>query len=186
MRIFLTFYALILLSFQIGAAQAAQPSLVEQFQKVEDGWSVAVAHKDQYALDNLLAPSFIDIAADGEVSTRNLRIANTLAGLPNPVLSMEQRVVNVRVVSDVAVVEGTYRLKLKDGLEVRDERGIFTHLYQKLKDRWQCINAQRTATVNEVEGKKANQKAALDKGLAAPLSRAGDRGLATDRARLQR
>ncbi|WP_158615384.1 DUF4440 domain-containing protein [Acidipila sp. EB88] len=141
------------------AAQVAQ-SPVLQFQKLEDAWSVALANKDQFGLENLLLPTFIDISASGAVLTRNQAIADTLNGLPEPLLSVEQKVVNVRVVSDVAVVQGTYILRLKDDQKTRDERGIFTHVYQRSRNTWACISAQRTAVVDQIEGAKGRATAA--------------------------
>ena len=133
-----------------------QPPAVRQFQTLEDSWSVALANKDQFALENLLSPTYIDISASAQVTTRNQFIADTLASLPQPLVSIEQKVVNVRVVSDVSVVEGTYKLRLREGGRIRDERGIFTHVWERRRDSWSCISAQRTAVVDQVEGKGKN------------------------------
>ncbi len=130
-----------------------QPPAVRQFQTLEDRWSVALANKDQFALENLLSPTYIDISASAQVTTRNQFIADTLASLPQPLVSVEQKVVNVRVVSDVSVVEGTYQLQLREGARIRDERGIFTHVWERRHDSWSCISAQRTAVVDQVERK---------------------------------
>jgi hypothetical protein len=139
---------------------AQQPALIQQFQKIEDSWSIALVNKDQFGLENLLAPAYIDVAASGAVSTRNERIADVLAGLPLPLLSVEQRVVNVRVVSDVAVVEGTYIIRTKEDGRTHDERGIFTHVYQRQRNTWSCISGQRTAVVEAAaagaRGKRAS------------------------------
>ena len=149
-----------------GAAQAqsapGQPTAVVQFQGLEDKWSVALAQKDQFALENLLLPGMVNISAGAEISTRNQLIANTLAGLPEPLVSVEQKVVNVRVVSDVAVVEGTYVLRLKEGDRVRDERGVFTHVWERARNTWGCVSAQRTAVVDQVEGRGATRASARD------------------------
>lgn len=141
--------------FQTGAApaQPAQPPAVALFQHLEDDWSLALANRDQFALDNLLAFSFIDISASAEIRTRNQFIADSLAALPEPLLSIEQKVINVREVGDVAVVDGTYALRWREpSSHIRDERGVFTHIYQRAHDRWAAINAQRTAVVDQVEG----------------------------------
>ncbi len=145
--------------------QGGQTTL-QQFQRLEDDWSVALAHKDQYALENLLSPTFVDIAASGAVNTRNQSIVDTLGGVPEPLLSVEQKVVSVRVVSDIAIVEGTYVLRLKQGPRTRDERGVFTHVYQRARNLWTCISAQRTAVVDQLEasrGKTATTPVASEK-----------------------
>ena len=145
-----------LLTPALARAQQAvtQPAAVTQFQKLEDSWSVALAGRDQYALENLMQPTFIDISAAGVVQTRNQSIADTITGLPQPLVSVEQKVVNVRVVSDVAVVEGTYKLEWKQGEHTRDERGIYTHVWERSHNAWSCVSAQRTAVVDQVEGGK--------------------------------
>ena len=155
-----TFFLLALgcafLSGRSAAQQTAapqQPPAVRQFQTLEDNWSIALANKDQFALENLLSPTYIDISAGAQVTTRNQFIADTLASVPQPLVSVEQKVVNVRVVSDVSVVEGTYKLRLKEGARIRDERGIFTHVWERRHDNWSCISAQRTAVVDQVERK---------------------------------
>ncbi len=131
----------------------AQPAAIQQFQHLEDTWSIALVNKDQYTLENLLSPTFVDISAAAAVNTRNQSIADTLAGLPKPLLSVEQKVVNVRVVSDVAIVEGTYVMRLRDSERTRDQRGIFTHVYQRSRNSWSCVSAQQTAVVDQMEGK---------------------------------
>ncbi len=148
--------ALLLVTPAAMRAQDSSQQLLQQFQHLEDSWSIALVNKDQFALDNLLATNFIDISADAKVRTRNQRIADALAGIPEQLLSMEQRVVDVRVVGDVAVVEGTYMTRWKtSGSHTRDERGMFTHVYQRSHNVWASINAQQTAVVEEVdEGRK--------------------------------
>lgn len=142
-----------------GQAQQGQVT-VESFQKLEDAWSVALVNKDQFAMENLFLPTFIDVSAKAQVNTRNQLIADTIAGLPEPLLSVEQKVVNVRVVSDMAVVEGTYILRMKEEQRTRDERGIFTHVYQRSRNNWSCISSQRTAVVDQLENAKGNRAAA--------------------------
>ncbi len=153
MQRFPVFFFTALLCAGVATAGAQQPApaqtLPQQFQHLEDSWSVALVNKDQYALDNLLAPTFVDISAKAQVSTRNQYISDTLAGEPTPLLSVEQKVVSVRVLSDVAIVEGTYMLKVRGkGDRLRDERGIYTHIYARSRNTWACVNAQDTEVVD--------------------------------------
>lgn len=143
---------------QTATAQPGQPPEIAQFQKFEDQWSDAVVKHDQYALENLMSPSYIDISSVGEITTRNQQIAMLYErSIPQP-MSMEQRVVNVRVLEDVAVVDGTYILKGKFNGVMREERGIFTHVYQRARGTWVCVHSQRTAVVEQTDQKA--QKAA--------------------------
>lgn len=127
------------------------PPEVKQFQGYEDQWSEAVVHSDQYTLEDLLSPLYVGISSTGDVSTRNQQIAGLFekgAGL----VSMEQRVVTVRLFGETAVVSGTYDLRWKIDGRPREERGIFTHVYARRQDRWECVNAQRTAVVDLTPG----------------------------------
>lgn len=145
-------------------APPQQPPVIQQFQKLEDGWSIASVNKDQYALENLLSPTFIDVSAAAQVNTRNQSIVNALGGVPEPLLSMEQKVVNVRTMGDVALVEGTYVLRWKEDRRTRDERGVFTHVWQKGRLSWSCVSAQRTAVVDQLETGRARTTAAVAAG----------------------
>jgi hypothetical protein len=135
-----------------------QPPLITEFQKVEDQWSTAVAKQDQYTLETILSPTYIDISSAGDITTRNQQVAAMYEkGLPQPV-TMEQRVVNVRLIEDVAVVDGTYveRTKL-NGIE-HEERGLFTHVYQHVRGVWVCVHSQRTPVVAKPVKEKAEKK----------------------------
>ncbi|HEX4065558.1 MAG TPA: nuclear transport factor 2 family protein [Acidobacteriaceae bacterium] len=135
-----------------------QPPEIKQFQALEDQWSTAVVKNDQYTLEYLLSPVMIDIASSGDVTTRNQQIAMLFTRDEDPV-SLEQRVVSVRTFGDTAIVSGTYVVKFRTNNGNREERGIFTHVYNRMHDHWACVNAQRTAVVDLTPGtKKAAQQ----------------------------
>jgi ketosteroid isomerase-like protein len=135
-----------------------EPPEVRQFQALEDQWSNAVVKNDQYTLEFLLSPVMVDIASDGNVTTRNQQIASLFQKDDDPV-SLQQRVVSVRMFGDTAVVSGTYIVKFRTNSGNREERGIFTHVYNHAHAHWACVNAQRTAVVDLAPGKqKAAQK----------------------------
>jgi hypothetical protein len=134
--------------------QPAQPPEIVQFQKLEDQWSEAVAKRDQFALENILSPILVNISSTGEVTTRNQQVAELFEkGGPQPV-SVEQRVVNVRIFEDTALVDGTYIVKWKTNGVLREERGIFTHVYQHARSNWICVHSQRTAVVEKTDEKQ--------------------------------
>jgi ketosteroid isomerase-like protein len=121
---------------------------------MEDSWSIAFVKKDQYAMELLLAPTLVYISAAGDVSTRNQLIAEMFDHSAGDLLSMEQRVVTVRVLGDLALVEGTYVIHYKAGSHTVDERGVFTHVYQRARANWVCVNAQRTAVFDQTDEKQ--------------------------------
>jgi ketosteroid isomerase-like protein len=138
------------------ASGETQPPEVKEFQGYEDQWSNAVVKGDQYTMEFLLSPLYVDISATGDVTTRNQQIALLFQKGGEPV-SMEQRVVSVRTFGDTAVVSGTYIVKVRMNGSTREERGIFTHVYARNHNRWACVNAQRTAVVDVASGKKKTQ-----------------------------
>ncbi|HZD48607.1 MAG TPA: nuclear transport factor 2 family protein [Silvibacterium sp.] len=137
-----------------------QPPEIIQFQKLEDQWSDAVAKHDQYSLELLMSPLLVSISSTGEVTTRNQQIALLFEKSGPQLVSMEQRVINVHNFEDMAVVDGTYIIKWKIDGQIREERGIFTHVYQRTRGNWVCAHAQRTAVVEKSDQK---QKAAASK-----------------------
>ena len=44
---------------------------IQQFQKIEESWSLAVNGRDQYGLELVLSPLFVDVSATGDITTRN-------------------------------------------------------------------------------------------------------------------
>ncbi len=135
-----------------------QPPQITEFQHIEDQWSEALVKQDQYTLETILSPTFVDISSTGEINTRNQVVAAMYEKeMPQPV-SMEHRVVNVRIVEDVAIVDGTYIERTKQNGEIREERGIFTHVYQHVREVWVCVQSQRTAVVEQGDEKKKPEK----------------------------
>jgi ketosteroid isomerase-like protein len=142
-------------------ANPAQSAEIKEMQKLEDQWSEAVVKRDQYGLELLLSPLYVGISSNGEVTTRNQQIAALFQRSVDPV-SMEQRVVSVRMLGDVAVVNGTYILRHKENGNPIEERGIFTHVFQRVRSNWLCINAQRTQVAQQIPGRQKAEKKKSD------------------------
>jgi hypothetical protein len=142
--------------------QAQQPPLITEFQKIEDQWSAAQVKQDQFTLETILSPTFVNLSSAGDITTRNQLVANMYEkGVPQP-MTMEQRVVNVRIIEDVAVVDGTYIQRTKlNGIQ-REERGLFTHVYQHVRGTWVCVQSQRTAVIEQGGEKKKSEKKQSD------------------------
>ncbi len=141
---------------------AQQPPQIAQFQKIEDQWSTSLVKEDQFTLETILSPTFINISTTGEITTRDQQVANMFEkGVPQAV-TMEQRVVNVRTIEDVAVVDGTYIERTKLNGVQHEERGIFTHVFQHVREVWVCVQSQRTAVVEQGDEKKKSAKKKSD------------------------
>lgn len=132
------------------------PTEVASFQKVEDAWSNAVNMRDQYALELVLSPLFVDVSATGDITTRNQQVANLISG-DDRTAHLEQRVITVRMLGDTAVVNGTYSYHHKVGSSEVDEKGIFTHVFERVRGNWLCVNSQRTMLPENPKAKAKKQ-----------------------------
>lgn len=143
---------------QPAVTSAVSPE-VAQFQKVEDNWSNAINQRDQYGLELVLSPLFVDVSSIGDVTTRNQQVATLIAG-EDKTLHLLQRVITVRLLGDTAVVNGTYVLRHKVNSGQVDEKGVFTHVYERAHGAWLCINSQRTSLREEARdnGKEKQKK----------------------------
>jgi hypothetical protein len=142
---------------QQGNKTTAAPPAFREMQQVEDRWAEAVTKRDQYGLELVLAPEFIGISASGDVATRNQQIAHLLVKNSGPD-SLEQKVVSVRFVGDVAIVNGTYVMSWKGEKGPVLEKGIFSHVFEHVRNTWLCLNSQRTVVAEEAKGAAAREK----------------------------
>lgn len=132
---------------------------VAQFQKIEDAWADAINRRDQYGLENVLSPLFMDVSASGDITTRNQQLAFLIAG-DDKSLHLMQRVVTVRMLGDIAVANGTYVLHHKASSGQVDEKGVFTHVFERARGGWICINSQRTVLREDSNAKNKKQSTA--------------------------
>jgi ketosteroid isomerase-like protein len=132
----------------------ASPEL-QEFQKIEDSWDIAVNQRNQYGLELVLSPLFVDVAASGDITTRNQQIAFLITS-EDKTLHLEQKVITVRLLGDIAVANGTYVLHHKGYSGQVDEKGVFTHVFERAHSGWLCVNSQRTA-LREDGGKSKKQ-----------------------------
>lgn len=145
---------------------------VAEFQKLEDTWSNAINIRDQYALENVLSPLFLDVAASGDITTRNQQVAYLISG-EDKTLHLEQKVITVRMMGDSAVINGTYVLHHRTDDGPVDDKGVFTHVYERTHDRWVCVNSQRTL-VRQVSTDK-HKKSRADQPFHIPLFSKSDK-----------
>ncbi|MGD0521220.1 MAG: nuclear transport factor 2 family protein [Terracidiphilus sp.] len=135
---------------------SAESPAIREFQKVEDAWSEAVNQRDQYGLELVLSPLFVDVSAIGDITTRNQQVASMITG-EDKTIHLYQRVITVRMLGDIAVANGTYTLRRKVNSAQVDEKGIFTHVYERAHGVWLCINSQRTVLRQDSNAKTRKQ-----------------------------
>ncbi len=148
MKLFLVYTGLILAAvLTVQQGRATQPSLpvsMRVFQQVEDRWSEAINKRDQNALGLVLSPELIDISASGQVRTRDQQVAALFQKDTEP-LSLDRRVLSVRVFGDMAVVIGAYVEEEGPHEKPARRNGMFTHIYRNVRGNWLCINAHSTS-----------------------------------------
>ena len=137
---------------QEGVTTTVSPE-VAQFQKIEDSWSDAVNRHDQYGLELVLSPLFVDVSSSGDVTTRNQQVVQLISG-DDKTVYITQKVITVRMLGDIAVVNGTYTLHHKVNSGLVDEKGIFTQVFERAHGGWLCINSQRTVLRQDTSTKQ--------------------------------
>jgi ketosteroid isomerase-like protein len=159
---------------QPGVTSTVVPE-VAQFQKIEDNWSDAVNRRDQYALELVLSPLFVDVSASGDVSTRNQQVVQVISG-DDKTVYLTQKVVTVRMLGDIAVTNGTYTLHHKLNGNPVDEKGVFTHVFERVHNGWLCINSQRTVLRQDNTAAKKGRPTTASDPLHIPFFTKGDKG----------
>ena len=67
----------------------------------------------------------------GDVTTRNQQVAQVISG-EDKTLYLTQKVITVRMLGDIAVANGTYTLHHKVNSAQVDEKGVFTHVFERV------------------------------------------------------
>ncbi|MGD0732362.1 MAG: nuclear transport factor 2 family protein [Terracidiphilus sp.] len=157
---------------QPNVMSAASPE-IREFQKVEDSWSNAINLRDQYGLELVLSPLFVDVSATGDISTRNQQVAQVI-NVDDKTVHLDQRVITVRMLGDIAVVNGTYIFHHKVNSSSVDEKGVFTHVFERVHGGWLCVNSQRTV-LRQDSNTKAKKQSNADLPFHIPLFSKSDK-----------
>lgn len=152
------FVAAALISPALAQQDNQSESQVATFQKIEDQWSTALVNQDQFTLETILDSNFVDISSTGEITSRNQQVAAMFEnGVPRA-QTMRQKVDRVRIIEDVSIVIGSYVETTKLNGVQREEQGVFTHIYQRARGVWKCVQSQRTAIPQSEQGKSHKKK----------------------------
>ncbi|WP_263350934.1 nuclear transport factor 2 family protein [Acidicapsa acidisoli] len=138
------------------SATSAESPEIRELQKIEDSWDNALNQRDQYGLELVLSPLFVNVSANGDITTRNQQVVS-LINQEDKTATTDARVITVRMLGDVAVANGTYTYTHKLNGNMVEEKGVFTHVFQRQHGNWVCLNAQRTLLREEAPGKKASK-----------------------------
>jgi ketosteroid isomerase-like protein len=152
---------------------SAESPAIHEFQKIEDAWADAINLRDQYGLELVLSPLFVDVSAAGDITTRNQQVALLITG-EDKTVHLDQRVITVRMLGDIAVANGTYALRHKVSSSQIEEKGVFTHVFERARGGWVCINSQRTV-LKEGTGGKTKKQSNAEMPFHIPLFTKGDK-----------
>ena len=130
---------------------------IRQFQALEDKWSEAENKHDQFGLDLVLSPLLVDVAANGDITSHNQQVVKAINN-QDKMYFLSQKVITVRMLGDVAVVNGTYLLRHRMDEKLVTDRGVFTHVFQRQRGGWMCVNAQRTLVSQNSDDRKGKEK----------------------------
>jgi ketosteroid isomerase-like protein len=134
--------AICCLALQLGAvAQTVSYGMgspENQLVSLERMWSEALVHRDSQALATMIADKFVNTEWNGEVSDRGKFLAN-IAEPKFDAASLTIQDVKVSLLSNVAVVIGTYHAKGSYQGKPYDHVGRFTDTWVFADARWQCV-----------------------------------------------
>jgi hypothetical protein len=92
-------------------------------------------------------------------------------------LYLTQKVITVRLLGDIAVANGTYTLHHKVNAAEVDEKGIFTHVFERVRAGWLCINSQRTVLRQDSSNSSKQKKpSSAEEPFHIPFFSKGDKG----------
>lgn len=154
-------------AFAQGAAPAATAAAseatstnnaeVQQFQTIEDKWSQAENKHDQFGLDLVLSPLLVNVAENGDITSHDQQVVQAITNTDR-LFFLSQKVISVRMLGDIAVVNGTYLLRHHINEKLVTDRGVFTHVYQRQRGGWMCVNAQRTLVSENSDSRKGKER----------------------------
>lgn len=117
----------------------AQPSVVEEIQKVDRERIQAQIHADAAALDRIYADDFIGIGPSGTVRTKKEVLADFQSGSLK-FQSITTDDVRIRVYGNAAVETGLSTMKGQDAQIVVPEENRFTRVWIKQGRRWRLVS----------------------------------------------
>jgi uncharacterized protein (TIGR02246 family) len=112
--------------------------------KLEENWGKAVENNDAKELDRIVAADFTFTLPDGRVLTRKQYVSREEIPADEKVEKADNQTDQVRVIGDVAVVNGHSTLTGKKGGEAFEYRFRWTDVFVKRDGRWQAVSAQLT------------------------------------------
>lgn len=116
----------------------------QEILRLENEGRAATLTNDLPANDRLLADNWINVNADGSVTTK-AKLMELLKDASFKILSIENDEVMVRIFGDAVLVTGRSTTKRTDeGGEILTRQARFTRVYVRKHGRWQVVSAHNT------------------------------------------
>jgi uncharacterized protein (TIGR02246 family) len=112
--------------------------------KLEEDWGKAVENNDAKELARIVSEDFAFTLPDGRVLDRKQYVSRELIPADEKVEKADNQTDQVRVIGDVAVVNGHSTLTGKKGGKAFEYRFRWTDVFVKRDGRWQAVSAQLT------------------------------------------
>ncbi len=108
----------------------------------------------------MLSPLFVDVAASGDITTRNQQLVQVITG-EDKTFWLTQKVITVRMLGDIAVANGTYTLHHKVNGSRWTKRACSRMCSSGFVADGSAFNSQRTAlrADNNASGKQKKSSA---------------------------
>lgn len=111
---------------------------------LEKAWNQAYKFRDRKALGELLADSIILVNDDGSVLTKAAFLASVDASPSSDDQQAEPESISVRIIGDVAVATGVFRIKGIEKGKPYIRRNRFVDTWVSKGGSWVCVSASAT------------------------------------------
>ncbi len=137
-------YALSLVTMGQAKEKSGDGNTEQMVLRLENGGREATLKNDLPANDRLLADNWINVNADGSVTTK-AKLMELLKAGSFTILSIENDEVMVRVFGEAAVVTGRSTTKRAgESGEILTRQVRFTRVYARNHGRWRVVSAHNT------------------------------------------
>jgi ketosteroid isomerase-like protein len=124
--------------------RAQQGKVEQEIMQIERDWCSATIKKDITMLGRILADDYTGVGSRGTAVTKVQELADLKSGDSN-VTSCVDTNIKVRMYGDVAVVTGTgNRAGTYKGVAFKDRQILWTDVFVRKDERWQCVASQGT------------------------------------------
>jgi ketosteroid isomerase-like protein len=132
----------------VGFGAFAATDAKDELVGIEASWSKAIVAKDAATIGKIVAPEWTGQNSSGKSETKDKMLADLKAGVDSST-SMTNHDVHVRIIGDVAIVQGSDDEKTMH--KGKDVSGTYTwmDIFQKRGGHWVAIASQSTPVTPE-------------------------------------